>query len=86
MGMDAWSGATPVLLVGGWDDSRGRAGSLTWVLAGGGAELLVDGGVLLELRSDVAAVRPRQRRAAAAVAAYGALHQRVYGGDACQLA
>ena len=52
----AWSGATPVLLAGGWDDSRGRTGSLTWVLAGGGAELLVDGDVLLELRSDVAAV------------------------------
>ena len=52
----AWSGAAPELLAGGWDDSRGRAGSLTWVLAGGGAELLVDGGVLLELRSDVAAV------------------------------
>ena len=34
----------------------GRARSHTWMLAGGGAELLVDGGVLLELRSDVAAV------------------------------
>ena len=45
-----------MLLVSGWDDSRGREGSLTWVPAGGGAELLVDGGVLLELRGDVAAV------------------------------
>ena len=44
------------MLVRGWDDSRGRAGSLTWVLAGGGAELLIYGDVLLELRSDVAAV------------------------------
>ena len=55
-GVDAWSGAAPMLLVRGWGDYRGREGLLTWVLAGGGAELLVDGGVLLELRSDVAAV------------------------------
>ena len=74
-----------MLLVSGWGDYRGSEGLLTWVLAGGGAELLVDGGVLLELRSDVAAVCPCQRRAAVAMAAYGALHQRVNGGDACQL-
>ena len=53
---DAWSSASPVLLVGGWGGSREREGSLTWVLTGGGAELFVDGGVLLELRGDVAAV------------------------------
>ena len=45
-----------MLLVRGWGDYRGREGLLTWVLAGGGAELLVDGGMLVELRSDVAAV------------------------------
>ena len=56
MRADAWSSASPVLLVGGWGGSREREGSLTWVLAGGGAEFFVDGGVLLELRGDVAAV------------------------------
>ena len=81
----AWSGAASVLLVDGCG-AQVRAGSLTWVLAGGGAQLLIDGDVLLELLSDVATVRARQRRAAAAVAAYGALHRRVHGGDACQLA
>ena len=74
-----------MLLVGGCG-AQVRAGSLTWVLAGGGAELLVHGGVLLELLHDVTPVRARQGRPAAAVAAYGALHQRVHGGDACQLA
>ena len=52
----AWSRASPVLLVGGWGGSREREGSLTWVLTGGGAELFVDGGVLLELRGNVTAV------------------------------
>ena len=81
----AWSGAASVL-PGGGCGARGRAGSRTWVLTGGGTELLVYSGVLLELRGDVTTVRPCQRCAAAAVAANGALHWRVYGGDACQLA
>ena len=53
---DAWTSASPVLLASGWGGSREREGSLTWVLTGGGAEFFVDGGVLLELRGDVAAV------------------------------
>ena len=84
-GAGAWPGAASALLVGGCG-AQVRAGSLTWVLAGGGAELLIDSDVLLELLGDVLAVRARQGRPAAAVAAYGALHQRIYGGDACQLA
>ena len=56
LGSDTWSSTSPVLLASGWGGSREREGSLTWVLTGGGAEFFVDGGVLLELRGDVAAV------------------------------
>ena len=55
------------------------------MLTGGGAELFVDSGVLLELRGDVTAICSRLRRAATAMAAYSASHQRIDGGDACQL-